>query len=101
MDIEEQLYRRFGKEAIPVGTCFAISDSHICAVVGNSYLPEIGIAEKYINPMQIDDITVLSYVAHCFDSNEDWAIYSRKTGLPTLSLSAQTRNYRIKMKKLE
>lgn len=90
-----QLIRSKGKKtlneiikALPLGTSFALSDFYIFTAghnirvgkTGDKYLPEIGIARQYTDPLEANEITVLSYVAHCFDKDEDWAVYRRVTG---------------------
>lgn len=69
----------------PVGTAFAISESHAFTAAHNVDVngridEEIGLLREYEDPVCVEDIVVASYLAHCADGDEDWAIFERVTG---------------------
>jgi hypothetical protein len=69
-----------------VGTSFALSDKLLFTAAHNicddNNVPsgEIGIVREYSIPVPVTDIISLTYVKHCGDEDEDWAVYRRSQG---------------------
>lgn len=69
----------------PVGTAFAISETHICTANHNVFAsghiqPQIGLLTEYEDPICKTDIIVATLVSNCVDGDEDWAVYQRTSG---------------------
>lgn len=75
-------------EVVPLGTAFAISETHVVTAYHNVHWrglveQEIGLLTEYEDPICEKDIIVANLDTSCADENEDWATYERSSGLFT------------------
>ena len=69
----------------PVGTAFAISETHVFTAshnvcVGSRVNQEIGLLKECNCFVVMEDLIVVNFLEKCIDEDEDWAIFRRPVG---------------------